>query len=441
MKKKRLLVLAGVLMSAFFLFHGESAELFGNQENQERPLVYVLDVEGSINPAVADYVMKGIEKAETNKASCVLIRLDTPGGLVTTTKSIIKNMINARIPVVVYVAPSGSSAASAGALITMGADVAAMAPGTNIGAAHPVGGSGEDIGGTMSDKIVNDLTAYMRGVVSKKGRNIDWAEKAIRESVSITASEALDLKVIDFVADSIPDLLSKLQGRRIEKEGTSYVLNTKDARQEKIPTGWRFKILDVVATPNIALILMGLGTIGIITEIYNPGSMFPGVVGAICLLLGLFAMQVLPVNYVGLLLIVLAMLFFVLELKIVSHGLFAIGGIISLTLGSIMLFESDEAALRVSWTVIVPMVATISFFFIFVLGLAVKARLGKPRTGDIGLIGEVGIALTDLNDQGRVAIHGEFWNARADRHIPSGERVRVIRVDNLMLIVTRDAGA
>ncbi len=408
------------------------------QEKSDKPLVYLLDVDGSINPAVLDYLTKGIEKATTNKASCLIIRLDTPGGVVTTTKSIIKEMSSAKLPIVVYVAPSGSSAASAGTFITMTADVAAMAPGTNIGAAHPVASGGQDIPQTMSDKVVNDLTAFLRGMVTKKGRNAEWAEKSIRESVSITAKEAFDIKVIDLVADSVPDLLTKIDGKKIDKDGQTYTLQTKDARIERVATGWRFKILDVVANPNVASLLMMGGLIGLLAEFYSPGLIFPGVVGAICLALSAFAFQVLPVNYVGILLIILAMIFFILELKVASYGMLAVSAIISLTLGLIMLFETEEAAMQVSWTVIVPMVATVSLFFIVVLGLIVKARLSKPRTGEEGLIGEVGISMTDVNAGGRVAIHGEVWNARADRHIPKGERVRVISVKNLSLIVTQE---
>jgi len=408
------------------------------QEKADKPLVYLLDVDGSINPAVLDYLTKGIEKATTNKASCLIIRMDTPGGVVTTTKSIIKEMSSAKLPIVVYVAPSGSSAASAGTFITMTADVAAMAPGTNIGAAHPVASGGQDIPQTMSEKVVNDLTAFLRGMVTKKGRNAEWDEKSIRESVSITAKEALDLKVIDLVADSVPDLLTKMDGRTIDKDGQTYTLQTKDARIERIATGWRFKILDVVANPNVASLLMMGGLIGLLAEFYSPGLIFPGVVGAICLALSAFAFQVLPVSYVGILLIILAIIFFILELKVASYGMLAVSAIISLTLGLIMLFETEEAAMQVSWTVIVPMVATVSLFFIVVLGLIVKARLSKPRTGEEGLIGEVGISMTDVNGGGRVAIHGEVWNARADRHIPKGERVRVIAVKNLSLIVTQE---
>jgi membrane-bound serine protease (ClpP class) len=440
MKMSRILTLCSVFLLGMILVNGRSPEVGADQPKHDRPLVLLLDVDGTINPALADYIVKGIQKAEQEKATCVIIRMDTPGGLVTTTKTIIKEMINARMPVVVYVAPSGSSASSAGALITVGADVAAMAPQTNIGAAHPVGGRGEEISGAMSEKILNDLTAYMRGIVVKKGRNEDWVDKAIRESVSVTAKEALELKVIDLIADSVPDLLNKLDGRTLDKEGLIFTFKTKDARVEKVAHGWRFKILDVVANPNIAYVLMMIGSVGIIMEIYNPGAIFPGVAGGICLLLSLFALQVLPVNHVGVLLLLLSIILFLLELKVVSHGLLAIGGIISLTMGSIMLFETDESAMQVSWSVIIPTVATVSAFFIIAMSLVARAWLRPARTGDQGMVGDVGIALTDLNLEGRVAIHGEYWNARADRHIPSGEKVRVIRVDHLSVIVTRDMG-
>ncbi len=410
------------------------------QDVEKKPIVYLLSVDGTINPALSDYIIKGIEEAEQNKAACVIIRMDTPGGVVTTTKTIIKEMINAKLPVVVYVAPSGSSASSAGALITVAADVAAMAPGTNIGAAHPVAGGGQEIGESMSEKIINDLTAYIRSIVVKKGRNAEWAEQAIRESVSITAKEALDIKVIEIIADSLPDLLEKLHGRQVEKEGRNFTLETKGAQIEKILPGLRFKILDVVANPNIAYILMMIGGIGIMMELYNPGLIFPGVVGGICLLLSFFALQVLPVNYVGIMLIILSVILFILELKIASFGLLSLGAIISLTLGSIMLFDTGETAMRVSWSVIIPMVSMVSAFFIFALGLVVKAWLKQPRTGKQGLIGEVGVALTNLDTEGKVAIHGEYWNANSDGHILKGEKVRVIRVDDLCLKVTRDPG-
>ena len=438
MNLRRIIVFILVFILGLALFlNWFRAEVLA-QDVEKKPIVYLLSVDGTINPALSDYIIKGIEEAEQNKAACVIIRMDTPGGVVTTTKTIIKEMINAKLPVVVYVAPSGSSASSAGALITVAADVAAMAPGTNIGAAHPVAGGGQEIGESMSEKIINDLTAYIRSIVVKKGRNAEWAEQAIRESVSITAKEALDIKVIEIIADSLPDLLEKLHGRQVEKEGRNFTLETKGAQIEKILPGLRFKILDVVANPNIAYILMMIGGIGIMMELYNPGLIFPGVVGGICLLLSFFALQVLPVNYVGIMLIILSVILFILELKIASFGLLSLGAIISLTLGSIMLFDSGETAMRVSWSVIIPMVSMVSAFFIFALGLVVKAWLKQPRTGKQGLIGEVGVALTNLDTEGKVAIHGEYWNANADGHILKGEKVRVIRVDDLCLKVTRD---
>lgn len=441
MNTKRLIIFALILVTGMLLSVWGPRIRAEDQKAGTKPVVYLLDVNGTINPALSDYIIKGIERGESEKATCVIIRMDTPGGLVTTTKSIIKKMINAKVPVVVYVAPSGSSASSAGALITMGADIAAMAPGTNIGAAHPVSGGGQEISSTMSDKVINDLTAYMRGVIAKRGRNAEWAEHAIKESVSITANEALELKVIDMTADSVPDLLKKLNGRTLKKDRETFTLQTDNARVERLAPGLRFKILDVVANPEIAYLLMVIGGMGIMMELYHPGMIFPGVLGGICLLLSFFALQVLPVNYVGIMLLLLSVVLFVLELKVSSFGLLTIGAIICLTLGSVMLFETGESAMRVSWAVIVPVVAMVTAFFVFALGLVVKAHAKKPRTGDQGLVGEVGVALSDVDTEGTVAIHGEYWNARSDRLIPKGDRIRVIRVDNLCLTVTRDAGA
>lgn len=438
MKRLRLvfyfcLVIAGIVSAA-----SSGVPQLSAQDAPVTPVVYQLEIDGTVNPALLDYIIKGIELAESRNASAVIIRMDTPGGMVTTTKTIIKEMINAKVPVVVYVAPSGSSASSAGALITVCADVAAMAPGTNIGAAHPVGGGGQEIDPSMSEKIINDLTAYIRGIVVRKGRNADWVEKAIRESVSITSKEALEISVIDIVADSIPDLLKKLDGRKVTKENREFVLKTAGAKVERVLPGMRFRILDAIANPNVAYILMMIGGIGIMMELYNPGMIFPGVAGGICLLLSFFALQVLPVNYVGILLILLSVVLFILELKIQSFGMLTVGAVISLTLGSVMLFESGEMAMRVSWAVIIPTVAAVSSFFIFALGLVVKALMKKPRTGEHGLVGEHGVALTDLNKEGKIALHGEYWDAHSDNFIPKGSRVRVIKVDELRVLVTND---
>lgn len=431
-----MLLVLGLLSGLLPLSLGPQILLAATNE-PSRPLVYLLDVDGTINPAVADLIRAGIHKAEKKHAAVLVIRMDTPGGVLTTTKTIIKRMSNSTVPVVVYVAPSGSSAASAGALITMAADVAAMAPGTNIGAAHPVGGIGQEINSTMSEKIVNDLTAYMRAIVANKGRNAEWAEQAIKESASITDDEALRIKVIDMVAASVPELLNKLNGKTIEKNNHSITLNTKDAKVVRIRAGWRFRILDAIANPNVAYVLMMIGTLGILVELYHPGAILPGVAGGICLFLAFFALQVLPVNYVGISLILLAIIMFVVELKVPSYGLLSIGAIISLTLGSVMLFNPSESGMRVSWAVIVPTVSVVSAFFIFALGLVAKARISKPRTGQEELTGEIGLAVTDVEAEGRVSVHGEYWNARADGHIARGEKIRVIQVDNLCLVVTR----
>lgn len=438
MKRLRLVFYLCLLIVGTILGVSSGVSQLSAQGSPASPLVYQLEIDGTINPALLDYIIKGIELADSKHASAVIIRMDTPGGMVTTTKTIIKEMINARLPVVVYVAPSGSSASSAGALITVCADVAAMAPGTNIGAAHPVGGGGQEIDPSMSEKIINDLTAYIRGIVVGKGRNADWVEKAIRESVSITSKEALEIKVIDIVADSIPDLLKQLDGRKVTKDNREFTLKTAGARVERVTPGMRFRILDAIANPNVAYILMMIGGIGIMMELYNPGMIFPGVAGGICLLLSFFALQVLPVNYVGILLILLSVVLFILELKLQSFGMLTIGAVISLTLGSVMLFESGEVAMRVSWAVIIPTVAAVSSFFIFALGLVVKALMRKPRTGEHGLVGEHGVALTDLDKTGKIALHGEYWDAHSDSFIPKGSRVRVIRVDELNVLVTND---
>lgn len=451
MRLRRFFIGVLLLFGGLAVLTGIPGTLLGAKDSS-KPLVYIADVEGTINPALADYITKGIEKAERNQAAALVIRMDTPGGLVSTTKTIIKDIVNSKVPVVVYVAPSGSSASSAGALITFAADIAAMAPGTNIGAAHPVSGGGEDIPGTMKDKLLNDLTAYMRSIVKEKGRNQEWVERAIRESASATAEEALKLKAIDVTAESATDLLKQIDGRTIKKKGREITLKTAGAREEILIKGWRFQLLDVIADPNVAYLLLTLGGLCVLIELYNPGMIFPIVVGAICLILAGFALQVLPVNYVGILLLILAVVLFVLEIKITSYGLLSVAAIFCLVLGSIMLFDPGEipaapegvpafpsgVPMRVSWSVLVPVVTLISSFFIFAVGLAARAWLRRPRTGDTGLVGEVGVATTDLDNEGRVDVHGEYWNARSDGFIPQGERVRVVRVEGLSIVVTKD---
>jgi membrane-bound serine protease (ClpP class) len=428
----------GLMIIVPAVFFAMGSALWAKTESGRVPLVYRIVIDGSVNPALADFIIKGIEKAEKDRADALVVLMDTPGGLYSTTKTAIKAIMGSEVPVIVYVAPAGSSASSAGALITLSADVAAMAPGTNIGAAHPIPLQGGDIGETMSQKLLNDMTAYIRGIVKSKGRNEEWAEMAIRESVSVTAQEALELNAIDVVADSVADLLNKIDGRKIEKKGRTVTLHTKNARVEPITTGWRFEVLDTLADPNIVYILIMIGGLCVLLELYNPGMIFPIVIGSICLLLAGFALQVLPINYVGLLLLILGVVLFILEVKIVSFGLLSVGGVACLTLGSIMLFETGEQAMRVSWSVIIPTVLGVSAFFIGALGLAVRAWKSKPTTGEQGMVGEVGVAVTDLENEGKVYVHGEYWNARSDGRIPKGEKVRVIRTDKLSLVVTRE---
>lgn len=394
--------------------------------------VHILQVADAIGPGVADFIGQGIDRAESADAACVLIQLDTPGGLAEAMRQIVMRILASRVPVVVYVAPGGARAASAGVMITMAADVAAMAPGTNIGAAHPVGAGGAEIESTMGDKVVNDMVAHARSVAERRGRNADWVEKAIRESVAVTETEALRLGVIDLVAEDREELLERLHGREIPGKGT---LATRGAPRELVEENLRTKVLKTLSDPNIAYILMMIGLAGLYFELSHPGAIFPGVIGGICLVLAFFAFQTLPINYAGFLLIALAVVFFILEMKVASFGLLSLAGIVSLLLGSLMLFESADPALRLSWRVILPTVAMVSGFFVFVAGLVFRAQVSAPRTGDRGLIGEVGVVRQALAPRGKVFVHGELWNARAAVPLAEGVPVRVVGLEGLTLTV------
>ncbi|NVM57396.1 MAG: nodulation protein NfeD [Desulfobacterales bacterium] len=396
--------------------------------------VYVVKVSGTINPGLAEYVIRSMEKATTEGAACVVIQLDTPGGLALSMRSIVMHMLSMEIPVVVYVSPSGARAASAGVMITLAADIAAMAPGTNIGAAHPVSLGQKKIDKTMAEKIVNDMVAYTKSIAEKRGRNSEWAEKAIRESVSVTEKEAVELKVIDLVAEDLDDLLEKIDGRKLKDKGT---LHTKGVRRVALTESHRDKILKTLSDPNIAYLLMMIGLAGLYFELSHPGAIFPGVIGAICLILAFFAFQTLPVNYAGILLIAVAIVLFILEMKVTSYGLLSLGGIISLFLGSLMLFQGTAPEMRLSWEVLIPTVIMVSGFFVVVAGLVFRSQISKPRTGNKGLIGEVGVAKSRLDPEGKVFVHGELWNAVAGGTIEPAAKVRVVGVDRLMLKVER----
>jgi membrane-bound serine protease (ClpP class) len=317
-------------------------------------------------------------------------------------------------------------------MITMAADVAAMAPGTNIGAAHPVGLGGQEIGESMADKVTNDMAAYSSSIAAKRGRNAEWVEKAVRESVSITASEALQKNVIDLVAEDLDDLLRQLEGREVPGKGR---LSLGGARVTIVQETLRTKVLRTISNPNIAYILLMIGMAGLFFELSHPGAIFPGVVGGIAIILAFFAFQTLPVNATGILLIILAVIFFVLELFITSYGLLSIAGIGSLLLGSLMLFEGNKFGVRLSWAVLLPTVALVSGFFIAIVGLVLKTHLSKPRTGAVGLVGEIGVVKVALQPQGKVFIHGELWHARARTTVAVGVHVRVVAVEGLVLEV------
>ena len=396
--------------------------------------VYVLKISGTINPGLAEFVIRNMEKAAEEGAGCVVIQLDTPGGLALSMRSIVKVMLSSEQPVIVHVSPSGARAASAGVMITLAADIAAMAPGTNIGAAHPVNLGQKKMGDTMAEKVVNDMVAYTKSIAERKGRNAQWAEQAIRESVSVTEKEALELNVIDLVADDLDDLLEKIHGRTIEGKGT---LQTKGVGKVILTESLRDKILKTLSDPNIAYLLMMIGLAGLYFEFSHPGAIFPGVIGAMCLILAFFAFQTLPVNYAGILLIAMAVVLFILEMKITSYGLLSLGGIIALFLGSIMLFEGTAPEMRLSWRVLIPTVGMVSGFFVVVASLVFRAQISKPMTGEKGLIGEVGVVKSRLAPEGKVFVHGELWNAVAPENIDVGTRVRVVAVDRLVVTVEK----
>jgi membrane-bound serine protease (ClpP class) len=396
--------------------------------------ITVITVDGVVNPVMAEFISKSIDEAERNSDDLLVIKLDTPGGLDTSMRSIVKKIIASEVPVVVYVAPSGARAASAGVFITLAAHIAAMSESTNIGAAHPVGVGGK-MDKTMAEKAVNDMAAYVKSLAEKRKRNADWAEKAVRESVSITEDEALKLKVIDLIAKDLNTLLETIDQRTVETSAGTKTIKTRGVSIRYKEMGFRHKVLDIISDPNVAYLLMLLGFYGIFFELTSPGAIFPGVLGVLSLILALYSFQTLPVNYAGLLLILLAIVLFILEIKVISFGLLTIGGIISLTLGSLMLFDSPFPFLRTSLSVVIPSVLMIAALFAISVTLVVRAHRRKPATGSEGLIGSTGVAKTDIDPEGTVFLHGEIWSARSDEPVSAGEEVVVEKVADLKLRV------
>ncbi|HET6271479.1 MAG TPA: nodulation protein NfeD [Bacteroidota bacterium] len=403
--------------------------------------VHVVTIDGTINPASADYLHEGIANATDAGAECLVVRLNTPGGLLKSTRVMVSDLLTAKIPVVVYVSPSGAQSASAGVFITLAADIAAMAPGTNIGAAHPVGMQGGEKDSIMNEKATNDAAAFIRTISEKRHRNVRWAEDAVRKSISITETEALRDSVIDLVASSLKELLKEVDGREVTVDGRTLSLSTASADIIEREMDWRHQILNVLSDPNIAYIFFLLGIYGLMFELYNPGTILPGVVGAISLILAFYSLHTLPINYAGLALIVVGIILFILEIKITSYGLLSLGGIVALFLGSIMLVDSDSSLefISISWGIIVPAVLLTALFFAVAIGFGIKAQRRKPTTGVEGIVGEIGEALSDLNPEGRVRVHGEIWAATsAEGKIKKGTKVKIHQIHDLRLTVVKN---
>ncbi|KFZ44732.1 serine protease, partial [Smithella sp. D17] len=379
-----------------------------------------------------------IADAKKDNAEGLIILLDTPGGMDTAMRDIAKSILNAPLPVIVFVSPPGARAASAGVIITEAAHIAAMAPGTNIGAAHPVAiglGGGKDMDKTMSAKVENDAAAYARSIAKSRGRSEEWAEKAVRKSESITAEEALKLNVIDFVAPDIGKLLVAIDQKEVNLAKGKKKISTKNAVINNKKMGTRQGILAAISDPNISYILLLVGLAGLYFELSTPGAILPGVIGGISLLLAFFGLSTLPVNYTGILLIIFGVILFIAEIKVMSHGMLTVGGIISLIMGSLLLFDTTEPALRLSFQVLVPAVLVASGFFIVVIVLAIKAQLRKHFSGSEAMVGAEAEVMKDIDEEGEVFLMGEYWKATSKEPVKKGSKVRVIKVEGLRLIV------
>lgn len=415
---------------------GDTAKETGDAEKPKvfgRPLVYVLTIDGAIGTVTDDRIELAIEAAEEDGAELLVIMLDTPGGFTKPTWSICKNILNADVPVCMYIAPSGARAGSAGVYMTYASHFAAMAPSTNIGAAHPVAGGGQEIDSVMQEKITNDAVAQIRAAAERRGRNAEWAEQAVRKSESITDNEALEKNVIDLRAEDLDDLLDQIDGRTAELPYGDKTMNLKRAKVEHLKISFIHKILDIITQPDVAFILMSIGGLGIMLELYNPGAILPGVVGTISMVLAFYAFQTLPINYAGLALIVLAAIMFIAEIKVVSHGILTIGGLISLFFGGLMLIDTVDPSLQISKTVLWTVVICVGVAVGLTLWLVIKAQGRRPTTGEAGMIGKT----AEVRANGFVYVDGALWKAQCDEELVPGDRVEIIAKDKLTFKVKK----
>lgn len=396
-----------------------------------------IKISSAITPSSSSQIERAIKHAESISAEALIIELDTPGGLLESTREIVQNILNSKVPIIVYVSPSGARAGSAGVFITLSAHIAVMAPGTNIGAAHPVGLDRNSDTSIITEKVVNDAAAFIRSIAQQRKRNVQWAERAVRESISSTEKEAYEQKVIDLVTSSIDSLLYLIDGWQVVTQSGSKILKTKGAKLVQYEQTFRDKFLDFITNPNVAYILLLLGIYGILFELYNPGSIFPGVIGALSIVLAAYSLQMLPINYAGLALILIAIVLFLLEIKIVSYGLLTIGGLVSLFIGSLMLIDAPGEFMKISLTLIISAVVVSFLFFTFVITLGIKAQFKKKKTGFEGLVGAEGRVLEAIpaNGKGKIMVKGEIWSATADVDIPKDSLVIVEKANSFTLFV------
>jgi len=437
MRASRQFIAAVIALFVLFLVNARA-------QVQPASHIYTAEVDGIIHPVAAEYVREVITRADADGAALVVISLRTPGGLVDSTRDINNAIIHAKTPVAVFVGPSGNRAASAGFLITIAADIAAMAPATHIGAAHPVAGNGEKVDDTMAKKMASDVAAYARTLATQRKRNVSLVEQAVLESRSFTEQEALSASppLIDLVVNDVPELLRKLDGRVITRfDGHTQTLHTAGTSSVNVEMSWQQRVLSLIAHPQVAYLLLTLGTLGLTIELWSPGAVLPGVVGGICLLLAFFAFQVLPVSYAGVLLILFGLGLLVLEVKVTSYGLLGVGGVLSLLLGSMMLIDSPLPELQIGLRLIIPVTLGIAGILLFLVTLAVNAQRTRPVTGVSAMLHEMGYALTPIEPggTGHVRTHGEIWTASANERIEAGTPVRVTAVEGLRLRVAADS--